>query len=125
MRSVAIISVVIYHAWPKAIPGGFIGVDVFFVISGFLISQIIIKEINQDKFSFVNFYCRRIKRLYPVLILVLCLALWIIQFIVEDDLKIFSLNTVDASLVFASNLQILMHEKGYFDADIRNNPLLM
>ena len=124
MRSVAIISVVIYHAWPKAIPGGFIGVDVFFVISGFLISQIIIKEINQDKFSFVNFYCRRIKRLYPVLIFVLCLALWIIQFIVEDDLKIFSLNTVDASLVFASNLQILMHEKGYFDADIRNNPLL-
>ena len=124
MRSVAIISVVIYHAWPKLIPGGFIGVDVFFVISGFLISQIIIKEINNDKFSFVNFYCRRIKRLYPVLILVLCLALYIIRNIVEDDLKIFSLNTVDASLIFASNIQILMHDKGYFDADIRNNPLL-
>jgi peptidoglycan/LPS O-acetylase OafA/YrhL len=124
LRSIAIISVLIYHAFPKAVPGGFIGVDVFFVISGFLISQIIIKDITKDKFSFVNFYCRRIKRLYPVLILVLCLALFIIRKIVEDDLKIFSLNTVDASLVFATNIQILMHEKGYFDADIRNNPLL-
>lgn len=59
-------------------PGGFIGVDVFFVISGYLISQIIIKETLNNNFSYINFYSRRIKRIYPALILILALVLYIV-----------------------------------------------
>lgn len=71
LRTIAIATVVIYHAFPKSMPGGFIGVDVFFAISGYLISQIIIKEVQQNHFSYVNFYSRRIKRIYPALLVVL------------------------------------------------------
>lgn len=59
-------------------PGGFIGVDVFFVISGYLISQIIIKETLNNNFSYINFYSRRIKRIYPALILTLAFVLYIV-----------------------------------------------
>mgnify|MGYP002348353008 CR=1 FL=1 len=59
-------------------PGGFIGVDVFFVISGYLISQIIIKETRQNRFSYANFYSRRIKRIYPALLLILIYVLYMV-----------------------------------------------
>lgn len=71
LRAAAVISVVAFHAFPNFIKGGFIGVDVFFVISGFLISTIIFNNLEIGSFSFVEFYSRRIKRIFPSLLLAL------------------------------------------------------
>ena len=78
LRTIAIVSVVIFHAFPEYLPGGFVGVDLFFVISGYLITQIIIKETNQKSFSYINFYSRRIRRIYPALIFVLAFVLYVV-----------------------------------------------
>src|SRR5450830_905266 len=69
LRAIAVISVVIFHAFPSFLTGGFIGVDIFFVISGFLISSIIFKQLDAQGFSFRAFYSRRIQRIFPALIL--------------------------------------------------------
>lgn len=76
LRAVAVLAVVAFHAFPNWIRGGFIGVDVFFVISGYLISTIIFENLNKDKFNFAEFYAQRVIRIFPALILVLasCLA---------------------------------------------------
>ena len=71
LRAVAVIIVVGFHAWPRVFRGGFVGVDVFFVISGYLISGLVLKGLTEDKFSFAEFYARRIKRIFPALMLVL------------------------------------------------------
>ena len=68
--------VVNFHAFPEAMPGGFIGVDIFFVISGFLITGIIVRELDQQRFSLLAFYNRRIRRIFPALIVVLCVRPW-------------------------------------------------
>lgn len=68
LRAIAILSVVAYHAFPNAVRGGFIGVDIFFVISGYLISTIIFDGLEHNSFSFVELYSRRIKRIFPALL---------------------------------------------------------
>src|SRR5262249_43842904 len=70
LRAVSILLVVLYHAQPELVPGGFIGVDVFFVISGFLITRIIMTEIKAGNFSPTRFYARRVRRIFPALITV-------------------------------------------------------
>ena len=67
LRAVSVISVVLYHADIEIFKGGWLGVDLFFVISGYLISNIIISELNENNFSFKNFYLRRAKRILPAL----------------------------------------------------------
>jgi peptidoglycan/LPS O-acetylase OafA/YrhL len=67
LRAFAVIAVVLYHAFPKEVRGGFVGVDIFFVISGFLISSILLKEITENRFSLAKFYGRRIRRIFPAL----------------------------------------------------------
>ena len=69
LRAIAVLSVVLYHA--IRLEGGFIGVDIFFVISGYLISTIVFSNLERNSFSFIEFYSRRIKRIFPALILVL------------------------------------------------------
>ena len=71
LRGIAVLAVVIFHAFPSLVRGGFIGVDVFFVISGYLISTIIFENLDKGTFSFSEFYFRRIKRIFPALLLVL------------------------------------------------------
>ena len=71
LRAVAILFVLGFHFFPDRIPGGFIGVDIFFVISGYLITKIILKELDDKNFSFLDFYGRRVRRLFPCLVLVL------------------------------------------------------
>ena len=73
-RAVAVAIVVVYHAFPRHLTGGFIGVDVFFVISGYLISGIILGALAQRRFSFAEFYARRIRRIFPTLAVVLAAA---------------------------------------------------
>src|SRR3982074_1957828 len=75
LRAIAVMLVLNFHAFPAAMPGGFIGVDVFFVISGFLITGIIAREMEQKRFSLSTFYLRRIRRIFPALIVVLCAVL--------------------------------------------------
>src|SRR5580704_11990699 len=74
LRAIAVLSVVGFHAFPKLVHGGFIGVDIFFVVSGFLISTILFGSLEKDSFSFVEFYSRRIRRIFPGLIVVLIAA---------------------------------------------------
>jgi len=123
LRAVAVLSVVVFHAFPRALPGGFIGVDIFFVISGYLISRIIIESLEQGRFSFAGFYARRIKRLYPALLLVLVAVLafgWIALFAKEYEQL--GKHTA-AAAVFISNL-VLWSESGYFDNASITKPLL-
>ena len=77
LRGVSILAVVAYHAFPSWVAGGFIGVDVFFVISGFLITSIIAEALERQLFSFAHFYARRVRRLFPALTIVLA-ACWVI-----------------------------------------------
>src|ERR1700692_3760984 len=74
LRAISILLVVGYHAQPWLVPGGFVGVDVFFVISGFLITGIILRELEAGRFSPLKFYARRIRRIFPALIVVLAVT---------------------------------------------------
>ncbi|PMP93213.1 MAG: acyltransferase, partial [Desulfurella sp.] len=67
LRAIAVLAVILYHANLMLFSGGYIGVDIFFVISGYLITSITVNELNKDKFTFINFYIRRVKRLFPAL----------------------------------------------------------
>ncbi len=75
LRGIAVLAVVAFHAFPSNLQGGFIGVDVFFVISGFLISKFIFENLNEGNFSFRRFYARRIRRIFPALLVVLLACL--------------------------------------------------
>jgi peptidoglycan/LPS O-acetylase OafA/YrhL len=77
MRAIAVLAVIVFHAAPKLLPGGFVGVDIFFVISGFLISGIILRALSRESFSLLGFYARRIKRIFPALIVIL-VAIWVL-----------------------------------------------
>ena len=123
LRAIAVLLVVLYHAFPTALPGGFIGVDVFFVISGFLISQLLFDSIERDAFSFVTFYKRRVNRLFPALILVLLAALTggFYYFTPDEFARVGK--HVFAGAIFVSNL-VSLSEFGYFDIASELKPLL-
>ena len=124
LRAFAVLAVMGFHAFPRLIPGGFIGVDVFFVISGYLIfAQIIISDLRAGSFSFRRFYSRRIRRIFPSLILVMtaCLVVgWFVLFAAEyAQLG----KHVAGGAGFISNF-ILLNEVGYFDTEASTKPLL-
>lgn len=123
LRAIAISLVVAFHAFPSQVQGGFVGVDIFFVISGFLISSIIFKGLEQGSFSYTDFYVRRIKRIFPALILVLTACLVFGWFtLLQGEYK--SLGKHAASGAgFISNF-ILWSESGYFDTAAGFKPLL-
>lgn len=122
MRALAILSVVIFHAFPSALKGGFIGVDIFFVISGYLISGIIFKGLDEKSFSFGSFYAHRIKRIFPALVIVLaCVSAagWFL--LLPDELKELGKH-IAASVVYLQNYA-LASEAGYFDTASELKPL--
>ncbi|ASU38189.1 hypothetical protein hmeg3_07680 [Herbaspirillum sp. meg3] len=123
LRAIAVCSVVFFHAFPDLVPGGFVGVDVFFVISGFLISQIIAGELLADSFSFREFYVRRIKRIFPALSLVLAATLVFGWFVLYPPEFRQLGRHVFAGSAFFSNFQ-LWSEAGYFDKAAELKPLL-
>ncbi|MFS2091489.1 acyltransferase family protein [Pseudomonas sp. Pseusp11] len=122
LRAFAILAVVIFHAFPTLLTGGFVGVDVFFVISGYLISSIIFKNLESGTFSFYDFYRRRVRRIFPALLLVLATTFafgWIILLATEFQ----QLNKhIAAGLGFVQNI-ILFQESGYFDVSSELKPL--
>lgn len=123
LRAIAVISVIIYHLNENWLSGGFLGVDIFFVISGFLITGIIITEIQQNSFSFKQFYTRRIKRIYPAFITVMALVSFIASaiFIYNDFNKL--RKTIELAITFLSNFYLGLTQ-GYFDLSANENPVL-
>jgi peptidoglycan/LPS O-acetylase OafA/YrhL len=123
LRALAILSVVFFHAFPKLLPGGFIGVDIFFVISGYLITSILLKDIQAGTYSIKTFYARRVRRIFPALsvVLLFCLALgWVVLTAVEYR----SLGKHAAGGAgFIANF-MFWKEAGYFDAAGDTKPLL-
>ena len=119
----AVFVVFLFHAFPKYLKGGFVGVDVFFVISGFLISSIIFTQLENGSFSFWQFYSRRIRRIYPVLITVLVACLAFGWFFLLSDEYLQLGKHVAGGAGFVSNF-ILWFESGYFDNAANTKPLL-
>src|SRR3979490_1269815 len=123
LRAIAVLSVVGFHAFPDWIFSGFVGVDVFFVISGFLISTLILTNLSRHHFSFADFYARRIRRIFPALIVAL-IACWAIGWLVLVDDEFAQLQKhVAAAAVFIPNI-VFWRETGYFDAPSSLKPLL-
>ena len=123
LRAIAVMLVVNFHAFPEAMPGGFIGVDIFFVISGFLITGIIARELDQQRFSLVGFYNRRIRRIFPALIVVLAATL-VLGWLWMLPAAYAQLSAdVFASAAFFSNIALLL-QSGYFDIESGKKPLL-
>ena len=117
LRTFAVMGVVIFHLWPNALPGGFIGVDVFFVISGYLISSHIFKELGSGEFSFAKFWARRARRILPsaaVVLVATALAVATIT-LVLDRAKAFK--HILASLLFAENWMLASDSVNYLAKD--------
>jgi peptidoglycan/LPS O-acetylase OafA/YrhL len=123
LRAVAVTLVLNFHAFPEAMPGGFIGVDIFFVISGFLITGLIVRELDQKRFSLVDFYNRRIRRIFPALIIVLAATL-VLGWLWMLPAAYAQLSAdVFASAAFFANFALLL-QSGYFDIESAKKPLL-
>jgi peptidoglycan/LPS O-acetylase OafA/YrhL len=123
LRAIAVLSVIVFHAFPNLITGGFVGVDVFFVISGFLISSIIFENLENQSFNYFDFYKRRIRRIFPALILVLIGSYAVGWYLLlPDEYKQLGKH-ISGGAGFASNL-ILWNESGYFDSTSDTKPLL-
>lgn len=123
LRAVAVLLVVGFHAFPIWIKGGFVGVDIFFVISGFLISTIIFGSLERNSFSFIEFYGRRIRRIFPSLLLVLIASFSFGWFaLLADEYKQLGRH-IAAGAGFVSNF-VLWLESGYFDNAAETKPLL-
>lgn len=123
LRAIAVLGVVFYHLNPAWLPGGFAGVDVFFVISGYLISLIVFRELDVGSFSFSHFYARRTRRLFPALILVILSSLlfgWFSLF--ADEFGLLGRH-ISSAVIFLANFR-LMGEAGYFDVASHLKPLL-
>ena len=112
-----------FHAFPDAMPGGFIGVDVFFVISGFLITGIISRELELGRFSLIGFYNRRIRRIFPALIVVLGATLVLGWFWMLPQAFAQLGRDAFASAAFLANIALLL-QSGYFDVESARKPLL-
>jgi peptidoglycan/LPS O-acetylase OafA/YrhL len=123
LRAIAVLAVVGFHAFPGRIQGGFVGVDIFFVISGFLISKFIFKALDQKSFNFIDFYSRRVRRLFPALSLIL-LSCLVAGWFLELPKEYAQLGKhVSTGAAFVSNLT-LWQEAGYFDPVSHSKPLL-
>jgi peptidoglycan/LPS O-acetylase OafA/YrhL len=123
LRAFAVLPVILFHAGFETFSGGFVGVDVFFAISGYLITTIILAELEQGKFSIINFYERRARRILPALFLVILVCIPFAWFwLLPSDMKDFS-ESLAAVSVFASNI-FFWRESGYFDTAAELKPLV-
>ncbi len=123
LRALAVVPVILFHAGFPYFTGGYVGVDIFFVISGYLITTILINELSEGRFSILNFYDRRTRRIMPSLFVVIIasfIAGWFI--LLPEDFERFSLSAV-AATTFWSNIFFWM-ESGYFDTETELKPLL-
>jgi peptidoglycan/LPS O-acetylase OafA/YrhL len=123
LRAFAVLPVIFFHAGFEIFSGGFVGVDVFFVISGYLITSIILADIQKGAFSIVHFYERRMRRILPALFLIVAVSIPVaLLYLVQDDLKDF-FQSITAVSVFSSNILFWL-ESGYFETAAELKPLL-
>ncbi len=123
LRAIAIVSVVLFHAWGQMFPGGYIGVDIFFVISGYLITSIIFEAAERRRFSYKDFYARRARRILPALLaMALFTSIAAFAVLLPDDLVEYG-KTLIYTLLFGANFK-LAAARGYFDQAMQENPLL-
>ncbi|MEZ5923446.1 MAG: acyltransferase family protein [Hyphomicrobiaceae bacterium] len=123
LRAIAVLSVVAYHASPGYAPGGFVGVDIFYVISGYLISSILIREGATGQISLLGFYARRIRRLFPALLVVLTATAALGWFyLLPHELAALGKHLA-AGAAYVINI-VFRHEAGYFDTEAGAKPLL-
>jgi peptidoglycan/LPS O-acetylase OafA/YrhL len=123
LRAVAVWLVVAFHYFRDEWPGGFIGVDIFFVISGFLITGIVVRELDAEKFSLLAFYNRRVRRIFPALIAVLCAVLLLGWLWLLPSAYAQLSSDVVASAAFSANIALWL-KSGYFDIESAKKPLL-
>lgn len=123
LRAVSILGVILFHAFPNLLPGGFIGVDVFFVISGFLISSILFKSLHSNEFSLLHFYQKRILRIFPALFTIL-VSVYVCGWFLLYAKEFQQLGKhIAAGAGFVQNLALLQ-EAGYFDTASESKPLM-
>jgi len=123
LRAFAILPVLLYHAGVPGFSGGFIGVDIFFVISGFLITSILVREFQSNSYSIGDFYERRIRRIFPALLVVVLAVLLVGPLVLlPSQLEVLP-REVLASLFFIANI-VLWRDAGYFAPDAEAKPLL-
>lgn len=124
LRAFAVIAVVLFHIEPKVVPGGFIGVDVFFVISGFLITSIIKQEINEGAFSFRDFWARRVRRILPALIFVTAVTLAVsYAFVFRPDQQAIGKQAFTA-LLSVANFYFWRRKDDYWGSAAEESPFL-
>ncbi|HEM7812136.1 TPA: acyltransferase, partial [Burkholderia multivorans] len=123
LRAVAVSLVVLFHAFPSLLPGGFVGVDIFFVISGYLIGSILLTEFASGSFTYRAFYARRIRRIFPALLLVLvaCYAFGWFELLADEFKQLGA--QVAGGAGFVSNV-VLWKGAGYFATQAEKQPLL-
>lgn len=124
LRAIAVIVIILFHLDFTVLQGGYIGVDVFFVISGFLITRLVINEVNETgKFNYLNFYIRRIRRLLPALLFTLLVSL-VAAVILMTPQHLERLGGVSLHALFSVSNFFFLQESGYFNADSSFKPLL-
>ncbi|MER9188286.1 acyltransferase family protein [Mesorhizobium australicum] len=123
LRAVAVLSVILFHLGVTWLPGGFLGVDVFFVISGFLITTNILRDLERDRFSFKEFYLRRFLRLFPALATT-ALATLVASFILLPPDEVMDLARSAVAAIFSVSNIYFWSKVGYFDTAAHLKPLL-
>jgi len=124
LRAIAVLAVIAFHANARLLPGGFAGVDVFFVISGFLITGLLAASLENETFTFTEFYTRRIKRIFPAYIAVSLVTMAVSSYLLIPNDYIFYTTSLAASWAFVSNVFFSMLSWGYFGQRTEEFPLL-
>lgn len=123
LRAIAVLAVLLFHTEVPGFPGGFVGVDVFFVISGYLITSIILKDIEANRFSIARFYERRIRRIFPALFPVMAFVVLVGTYLFDAEAFKELGQSITATTLFSSNI-LFWRKGGYFAAPSLQKPLL-
>lgn len=123
LRAIAVVSVILFHAKYSVFPGGFLGVDIFFVISGYLITALLLKDLQRDSFSLKSFYERRARRILPAFFVVLLCSFIAALFLMTPETAKGFYQSAIAAVLSLSNI-FFVHDSDYFSTDVDMKPLL-
>src|SRR5882762_4225045 len=125
LRAIAVYLVVLFHAGSQRFPGGYIGVDVFFVLSGYLVTQLLLRDLARtDSIRFGRFYSRRFRRLLPAAFVALTVTAVVYTAIASPAEVVATVGSFKAAFLYSTNWYFIHQSTGYFGADITTNPVL-